>query len=418
MARINPAPIEAEDALSKAKVKLMIKKDCAFFATLILQTPVYWITQDEVPTAATDGKNLFFNPEFFLALDPEERIFIVLHEVMHNVYNHGIRCGFRDHATWNEAGDYVINDDLIQRGFKMPKDGLHDIGYRGMSADEVYEDLIDKKNKGGSNAPSPWPDLQTPPDQGGNGSGQPDPNNGGQGNGQPDPNQQPQQGTGGVPSPSAQEVEDHNKNLLTQATQASQMSGDKAGTVPGSLQRTLDDMLKPKLPWNKILAKFLFSLSKDDYSWRRPNRRFISQGIIMPSLHSEGVGKIDFAIDTSGSVSKDDFNRFISEIGYVFKTFNPKEIGVMQFDHILQGNEKCCSVQDFLKLEFKGGGGTRIEPVLEEYKDNDAKALVILTDGYLYHGAELDPKKPVIWCIYDNPRFVPNFGTAIHFDKD
>lgn len=403
MARINPAPIEAEDALSKAKVKLMIKKDCAFFATLILQTPVYWITEDEISTAATDGKNLFFNPAFFLGLDPEERIFLLLHEIMHNVYNHGIRCGFRDHTTWNEAGDYVINDDLIQRGFKMPQGGLHDKDYRGQSADEVYQVLINKKDKGQDNTPTPWPDLQTPPEQGGEG--------------QPDPNQQ-SQSTGGVQAPSAQEVEDHNKNLLTQATQASQMSGDKAGTVPGSLQRTLDDMLKPKLPWNKILAKFLFSLNKNDYSWRRPNRRFISQGIIMPSLYSEGVGKIDFAIDTSGSVSKDDFNRFISEIGYVFKAFNPNEIGVMQFDHILQGNEKCCSVRDFLKLEFKGGGGTRIEPVLEEYKNNDAKALIILTDGYLYHGAELDPKKPVVWAIYDNPNFVPNFGTAIHFDKD
>lgn len=403
MARINPAPIEAEDALSKAKVKLMIKKDCAFFATLILQTPVYWITEDEISTAATDGKNLFFNPAFFLGLDPEERIFLLLHEIMHNVYNHGIRCGFRDHTTWNEAGDYVINDDLIQRGFKMPQGGLHDKDYRGQSADEVYQVLINKKDKGQDNTPTPWPDLQTPPEQGGEG--------------QPDPNQQ-SQSTGGVQAPSAQEVEDHNKNLLTQATQASQMSGDKAGTVPGSLQRTLDDMLKPKLPWNKILAKFLFSLNKNDYSWRRPNRRFISQGIIMPSLYSEGVGKIDFAIDTSGSVSKDDFNRFISEIGYVFKAFNPNEIGVMQFDHILQGNEKCCSVRDFLKLEFKGGGGTCIEPVLEEYKNNDAKALIILTDGYLYHGAELDPKKPVVWAIYDNPNFVPNFGTAIHFDKD
>lgn len=411
MARISPAPQDAEDALSKAKVKLMIKKDCAFFATLILQTPVYWLTADEVPTAATDGKNLFFNPEFFMSLDPDERIFLVLHEVMHNVYNHGIRLGFRDHKTWNEAGDYVINDDLIQRGFKMPKDGLHNVSYRGMSADEIYEDLIDKKVKGQSNAPAPWQDIQAPPDSQ-QGSGNTDPNGNGQGG------QGQSQGLGGIQAPSAQEVEDHNKNLLTQATQASQMSGDKAGTVPGSLERLLDTMLKPKLPWNKILAKFLFSLNKNDYSWRKPNRRFISQGIIMPSLHSEGVGKIDFAVDTSGSVSEADFNRFISEIGYVFKTFNPKEIGVMQFDSVLQSNDKCCSVQDFLKIKFSGGGGTRIEPVLEVFKDNDAKALVVLTDGYLYHGAELDPKKPVIWCVYSNPRFVPNFGTVIHFDKD
>lgn len=403
MALINFGPMDpAPEALSRTKIKLMLKKDVAFFATLILQTPVYWVTADEVDTAATNGINLYINPDFFLGLDPEERLFLILHEIMHNVYNHNTRRGFRDPDTWNEAADYVINDELIQRNFKMPKGGLHNVDYRDMSADEVYEILMDRKNKGGHNQPSPWPDLKEPQ---ANGSG----------------NQSPTGGSGSqTPSmtqPTAEEIEEHNKNLLTQATQASQMAGDKAGTVPGSLQRELDDLLYPKLPWDIILQKFLFSLSKDDYSWRKPNRRFISQGIILPSLYSEGIGKIDFAIDTSGSVSREDFNRFISEIGYVFQRFNPKEIGIMQFDSVLQSNDKVVSMQDFMKLEFQGGGGTQIEPVLEAYKESSAKALIVLTDGYLYHGEELDPKKPVVWCIYDNPRFVPKFGTAIHFDN-
>ena len=403
MALINFGPMDpAPEALSRAKIKLMLKKDVAFFATLILQTPVYWVTADEVDTAATNGINLYINPDFFLGLEPEERLFLILHEIMHNVYNHNTRRGFRDASTWNEAADYVINDELIQRNFKMPAGGLHNVDYRDMSADEVYEILMDRKNKGGHNQPSPWPDLKEPQ---ANGSG----------------NQSPTGGSGSqTPSmtqPTAEEIEEHNKNLLTQATQASQMAGDKAGTVPGSLQRELDDLLYPKLPWDIILQKFLFSLSKDDYSWRKPNRRFISQGIILPSLYSEGIGKIDFAIDTSGSVSREDFNRFISEIGYVFQRFNPKEIGIMQFDSILQSNDKVVSMQDFMKLGFKGGGGTQIEPVLEAYKESSAKALIILTDGYLYHGEELDPKKPVVWCVYDNPRFVPKFGTVIHFDN-
>lgn len=404
MARINlPANDPAVLALSKAKVKLMIKRDCAFFATLILQAPNYWVTADEVPTAATDGINLFVNPEFFMNLDAEERVFLLLHEVMHNVYNHVTRRGFRDPTLWNKAADYVINGELIARGFKMPPKGLHDTNYDGMSADEVYEVLKNESDKGNDGPPNPWPDLQSPPAQDGDGSGED--GNGGS-------------GIGGVPAPSAQQVEDHNKNLLTQATQASQQAGDKPGTVPGNLVRTLEDMLYPKLPWDRILAKFLFSLAKNDFSWRRPSRRLLSQGFIMPSMYSEGVGKIDFAIDTSGSVSKDDFNRFISEIGYVFKKFNPTEIGIMQFDHMLQGNDKVCSMQDFMKLEFKGGGGTRIEPVIEEFKDNTAKALIILTDGYLHHSASMNPGKPVIWCVYDNPGFVPTFGQVVHFDKD
>lgn len=403
MALINPPPEAAVLSLSKAKVKLMLKKDCAFFSTLILQSPVYWVTADEVPTAATDGINLFFNPDFFMSLDNEEKIFLLLHEIMHNVYDHGIRKGFRDHEIWNKAGDYVINDELIKRNFKMPKGGLHNVDYRDMSADAIYADLMQKQDEGKGTGPSnPWPDLQDP--------GQEGDGDGNQGNGG--------NGIGGITKPTAAQVEEHNKDLLASATQISQMSGDKQGTIPGELERHLEDLLNPKLPWTKILAKFLFSINKNDYSWRKPNRRFISQNIVMPSLHSEGIGRISFAIDTSGSVSVSDFNRFMSEIAYVFKNFQPKEINVMQFDHVLQGNDQCCSVRDFMKLEFKGGGGTNIDPVLEVFKDDQkSKALIILTDGYLHQDIRLDPKKPVIWCIYDNPGFKPLFGTAIHFNN-
>lgn len=400
MALINPAPKEAEEALSKARVKLLIKQDCSFFATLILQAPVKWVTADEVKTAATDGINLFMNPDFLLSLTPDERVFLVLHEIMHNVYNHGIRLGFRDARTWNEACDYVINDELIQRKFVMPADGLHDIEYRDMDADAVYSILMERKDKGQPNQPSPWPDLQSP-----------------QGGGSTDPNT-PNTGIGGTSMPTQEEIESFNKDLLTQAVQAAQMNGDSAGSVPGSLQRQLEEMLRPKLPWDRILARFLFSLTKNDYSYRKPNRRLLSQGIYLPSLYSEGVGKLDFAIDTSGSVSEDDFNQFISEIGYVFKRFNPDEIGIMQFDSILQSNDKVCSIQEFQKIRFQGGGGTNVEPIFEEFKTNSAKALIILTDGYFRHSADLDPKKPVFWCIYDNPKFKPEFGTVVHFNKD
>lgn len=403
MALINPPPQAAVESLSKAKVKLMLKKDCAFFSTLILQSPVHWVTADEVPTAATDGINLFFNPDFFMSLDNEEKIFLLLHEIMHNVYDHGIRKGFRDHELWNKAGDYVINDELIKRNFKMPKNGLHNVDYRDMSADEIYADLMQKQDEGKGTGPSnPWPDLQDP--------GQDGDGDGNQGNGG--------NGIGGIPKPTAAQAEEHNKDLLASATQISQMSGDKPGTIPGELERHLEDLLNPKLPWTKILAKFLFSINKNDYSWRKPNRRFISQNIVMPSLYSEGIGRISFAIDTSGSVSVSDFNRFMSEIAYVFKNFQPKEINVMQFDHQLQGNDQCCSVRDFMQLEFKGGGGTNIDPVLEVFKDDQkSKALIILTDGYLHQDIRLDPKKPVIWCVYSNPSFKPLFGTVVHFDN-
>ena len=399
MALIKTVPPEVEKALSKAKVRLMLKKDCAFFATLILQTPMHWVTEDEVSTAATDGIRIFINPDFFMQQDPDEKIFLLLHEIMHGVYEHPARMNTRNHEDWNAACDYVINDELIQRQFKMPKGGLHNIDYRGMNADQIYALIAQDRDNGQPTPQSPWPDIQPAPQGNGGGSA-------------------PQKGIGGTDLPTAEQIQNHAKNMLTQAVQASQMANESAGSVPGSVERLLNDMLNPKLPWTKMISKLLFTITKDDYSWKRPNRRYLAQNIYLPSLHSEGIGKIDFAIDTSGSVSEDDFNTFISEIAYVFKRFNPKEIGIMQFDSILQSNDKVCSLAEFKKLKFQGGGGTNVRPILEEYAKDAAKVLIVLTDGYFNHSEELDPKKPVIWAIYNNPTFVPAFGTAVHFSKD
>jgi len=399
MALIKTVPPEVEKALSKAKVRLMLKKDCAFFATLILQTPMYWVTEDEVPTAATDGIRIFINPEFFMQQDPDEKIFLLLHEIMHGVYEHPARMNMRNHEDWNAACDYVINDELIQRQFKMPKDGLHNIDYRGMNADQIYALIAQDRDNGQPTPKAPWPDIQPAPQ--GDSSGN-----------------QPQKGIGGTNLPTAEQIQNHAKNMLTQAVQASQMANESIGAIPGSIERLLNDMLNPKLPWTKMISKLLFTITKDDYSWKRPSRRYLAKNIYLPSLHSEGIGKIDFAIDTSGSVSEDDFNTFISEIAYVFKRFNPKEIGIMQFDSILQSNDKVCSLAEFKKLKFQGGGGTNVRPILEEYAKDAAKVLIVLTDGYFNHSEKLDPKKPVIWAIYNNPTFVPAFGTAVHFSKD
>lgn len=399
MALIKTVPPEVEKALSKAKVRLMLKKDCAFFATLILHTPMHWITADEVSTAATDGIRIFINPDFFMQQDPDEKIFLLLHEIMHGVYEHPARMNMRNHYDWNAACDYVINDELIQRQFKMPKGGLHNIDYRGMNADQIYALIAQDRDNGQPTPQSPWPDIQPAPQGSDGGSA-------------------PQKGIGGTDLPTVEQIQNHAKNMLTQAVQASQMANESASAIPGSIERLLNDMLNPKLPWTKMISKLLFTITKDDYSWKRPNRRYLAQNIYLPSLHSEGIGKIDFAIDTSGSVSEDDFNTFISEIAYVFKRFNPKEIGIMQFDSILQSNDKVCSLAEFKKLKFQGGGGTNVQPILEEYAKDSAKVLIILTDGYFRHSAELDPKKPVIWAIYNNPTFVPAFGTAVHFSKD
>lgn len=403
MKRITPTQ-EQQEVLSRTLTHILIRPDNAFYASLALGAETYW--SNDIPTAATNGKDLIFNPQWFTALSKEERIGLILHELMHMVYHHTIRMGNRDPELWNVAGDHVINTELTKSGYTLPKGGCCDMRFLGMETEEVYNILWDEEQEQPGKHKNTMPDLITPDEGDSESQGQ----GAGEGN---------QEGgvAGNIPTPSKEEIEQHVKEQLVQAVQSAQLKG-QAGSIPGNIVRDLQNLLQPKLPWKQILRKFLFSMNKTDYSWTKPNRRYIHQGIILPSLHGESLGQIDFAIDTSGSVSVSDFNRFISEIAYVFKQFKPDGVGVYQFDHILQATDKVATLSDFMKLKFKGGGGTNIEPVLEYFKtQSKGKALIVLTDGYFYHSPEMNPNKPVIWLIYDNPKWIPPFGKAVYFDN-
>ena len=349
MKRITPTQ-EQQEVLSRTLTHILIRPDNAFYASLALGAETYW--SNDIPTAATNGKDLVFNPQWFTALNKEERIGLILHELMHMVYHHTIRIGNRDPELWNVAGDHVINTELTKSGYTLPKGGCCDMRFHSMETEEVYNILWDEEQQQPGRHKNNMPDLIAPGEDGSESQGQ----SSGEGSSGGD-------AKGNIPTPSKEEVEQHVKEQLVQAVQSAQLKG-QAGSIPGNIVRDLQNLLQPKLPWKQILRKFLFSMNKTDYSWTKPNRRYIHQGIILPSLHGESLGQIDFAIDTSGSVSVTDFNRFISEIAYVFKQFKPDGVGVYQFDHILQSTDKVTTLSDFMKLKFKGGGGTNIEPVL------------------------------------------------------
>ncbi len=128
-------------ALNKAKIQLMSKPDTVFFTTVCFSLKHIW--DETIPTACTNGKEIRFNPDFFMSLDLEEQIFLLVHESMHVAYMHMDRLNTRNPRKWNYAADYVINHQLISRGFKMPKNCLHDPQYADMSTEEVYNKLPD-----------------------------------------------------------------------------------------------------------------------------------------------------------------------------------------------------------------------------------------------------------------------------------
>ena len=130
---------KAAQKLSLARTKLILEH--GFFGLLALR--LQFVERVDIPTLAVDGKHIFYNPDFVLSLSDKITQSAVAHEVMHCVLAHISRRGSRDPKKWNVAGDYALNQILVDSGFTLGDNWLIDNKFKGMSADEIYNLLPD-----------------------------------------------------------------------------------------------------------------------------------------------------------------------------------------------------------------------------------------------------------------------------------
>lgn len=368
---------DAQRALDKAKIRLMGKEDSAFFTTVCFNLKHKW--DDTIPTAATNGLEIRYNPAFFQSLTTEEQVFLLLHESMHVAYLHMDRLQDRHPRRWNIAADHVINLQLIERGFQMPKGGLADPQYKGLGTEEVYK-LLDEDDAENTDV---MLDLEAPPSESDTGELQ-------------------------------RQIED----ILVRASIQSKMANDKPGTIPEDIQIFINGLLNPKLPWHQILRKFFNNMTKNDYSWKRPNRRFFPDHYL-PGLWSEKLMNIAIAVDASGSVSDADFHQFVSETHMIMKSQKPDKITLIQFDTYIRGTSIIEKTTDLMSVKFHGRGGTLIEPVLEWAAENKPQLLLVFTDGEFHINDEFTkPGMPIVWLIHNNKDFSAHTGKVIHYELE
>lgn len=366
--------------ISKAKIAVMANDALAFFASVLLSLRLKVTT--DIPTAATNGLDLLINPDFFLSLKPTERDFLLMHETYHVVLQHMLRIGTRDPRMWNMACDYAINADLIKIGMKMPEKGLYKKEYAGLSADEIYEKIVNDPEE--KNMPLPMEDLLAP-----------------------------ESGQGGGVQPEEQ-ISQAINDILLQAEIQARSAGERAmGAIPAAIQRQLEQMKNPKLPWHRLLQRYLFSYDKSEYTFRKTNRRYMPH--ILPTRFGEALDHVTVVIDTSGSVSKAQFDHFISEAFSLMKKMRPKKITLVQFSYGITAVDVVTTQEDFKRVQFKGGGGTNFQGVCDWVGEHKPKIVVVFTDGYFS-----DPKRrdtaSWLWVINDNPSLEMPWGTTIHFD--
>jgi len=358
------------DILEKTKLQMLTHPELLFYAIMASQLNVEM--DSGIPTACTDGKRIRFNPNFVAQQTPSQLLGLYVHEVKHVVYTHGPRRGERDPHIWNLACDYAINGEILDMmGLELPDSPLYNPDFNGMSAEQIY-DLL----------------MQDPPDQ------------------------RPElMDIDEVAPEDAPVIQQEMETLIVQAAMiANTMS---PGSIPNAVQIFLDSRVKPKVPWYKVLRRYLQPLRASRYTMTRPNRRFLP--MYCPKLDNETKKlEITVAWDMSGSVELKDTVRYISETWGIAKSMKA-DLTVIQFDTRIQHVDHLRKIEDFKRLEYHGRGGTDLRCIMEYVNEHNPEALVIFTDGYF----RIPPKPacPVVWIIIGNSNFNCPYGKVIHVEK-
>jgi len=442
--------------LAAARTKLILDKP--FLGALVLRLPMIAANPQWCKTTATDARAFYYNPEFIDSLDMSQTQFILAHEALHCALSHFHRREHRIKKRWDIACDFAINPLLVDDGLTPPAEALVYDDYRGMTAEEIYPLLDDndmsetldqhlyddeenqqqekspdsppKNNKPENNQnqneqDEPEPDDKPEDDkdeqdpetsgqqkqqreqEGGSGGSQQDnipQSQSNEGNGREAAGQQESRGQSddqqGADKPqplSAQEKD----NLAVQWQQRMAGAAQQAiqsGKFGGDMARIIDHMLQPRLPWRMLLADFMTASARDDFSYMRPSRR--EGDAILPSLRSSQID-LAVAVDTSGSIRKEEIEEFLSEIDAIKAQLRAR-IMLLPCDSILAEGAPWVyeAWEEVVMPDFKGGGGTNFIPVFDwlEEQDKMPDLLVYFTDA---EGTfpQREPVCPVIWLV-------------------
>lgn len=375
--------------LEKAKVSILMDSKAAFYANILCNTLVQF--SEQVPTAATNGDTILINEPWFTTLSPEERVFLLMHEVLHIAFLHVLRVEGRDKKKWNHATDYAINSHLVDQGYTFIQGGLLDRKYDGKTAEVIYGELP---------AEDELPDNILDDDLQDAGSGM--------GDTQGDEDTSTSSGDPSSLTPEKiQEAESKIQDKVINAVQTAQMM-NQAGSIPSDVLRAVEEILHPQLPAEVLFSRYLTEKTKEDYSWSRRNRRYTD--VYLPSLYSDAMGTISVYVDASCSVTQKEFSQYIAEILNIKSVLNPKLIEVVSFDTRIQSIQEIHQ-DDIPHLDLQGGGGTNLREVAKRVNETEPEIVVLITDGYY---TPVEYNKEVMHIIVNNSSYINDDQPVIH----
>jgi predicted metal-dependent peptidase len=408
----------------KARSELVL--DHPFFAELAMRLDMR--EDPSCQTAWSDGRTLAYNPSYIEGMPLEKVKGLQCHEVLHLACCHHTRRNGRDEKLWNTACDYAINPVLLEAGIELPHGYLDDPAHHGKSAEAVYKTLVDREEeKSGSNENNMENEVESQDAESQSAAQNSDDENS-LSNEQNDTRESSEEqaaddndpgGSGEVrDAPSLADgnsedgrrrEEDEWKESLAQALNKSRESG----TLPGTLERLMGEMLAPSVSWRELLRRFLAEAAKNDFSWVRPDRRRLHAGLYLPSLHNEELAEVAVAVDVSGSIDQSELDAFAAELSAVLEEFDTA-ITVFTCDAALTTQERLAKWDLPLNFQAKGGGGTSFRPPFEKLEEDDIQpaCFVYFTDMACTAYPE-DPGYPVLWVTPAYEHTPPPFGEVI-----
>lgn len=451
---LTPDQAKAMERSALARIKkqnqaIVLRPSLCFFASLVLRlkpTVAWWM-----PTAATDGKHLFYNPAYVESMSDSLLRGLVIHEVLHCANGHIWRRDNRNQKDFNIACDYAIDPIIVGTRFggtgasptylEVP-DALIDARFKGKSAEQIYAILREERSTspklkhsgpGGEGEPEDQGGEDDQPSQGGGqpgqkpgkGKGQTKPASAGH-NGLPQPQDVPAdprapnyKPTKGEiiepPQAEAAKTEIEWRQAVIQAVEAAKAQGN----LPAGIERLVEEFVQPHVDWKSVLRRFVQQLAALDYDFRRPSGRYLASGLYMPKLRSETMPPIVIGVDTSGSIGQQELAEFAAEMTSIIEEVKP------EVAHVVYCDAAVGSVQEFVPgdpLVYKptGGGGTDFVPVFKwvEEQGIEPACLIYLTDCMGDYPEELPPY-PVLWAssTKEPGRYAPPFGEFLYIGE-
>jgi len=358
------------------KCILQVRRECSFFGSLMLFAQIE--TTKKLPTAATDGRKIFFNEEFLYSLSSKEQNALMLHEVLHMALLHVTRRQNRDPYIWNIAADIVVND-LIERNtsFPLPQGAITDTRFQDKSVEYIYEALLKSKKE----YKLVINDILQP---------------GNSGHSEGDTN---------LSEPLSQEEEDEiesfwkDKMEILKNSSEHNLSNGK-GSLPAGIEQEISTILEPEVDWRHALWKYV---GKTPADFDDLDRRFIYKGLYLESLLTEAV-EVSVCIDTSGSVSDELLMQFAGELKGILRSYPNVKCSLFFADTDLAGPYEIDRIEQMPKAI--GRGGTSFVPFFDYLRKNgeensllgNNKLSIYFTDGY-GDFPQQEPDNPTMWLV-------------------